>query len=131
VIIFIKRSFVIPMFFVFASLTYAAQAGIPDKKTGIMATFVELGSVNCVPCKMMQPVMKDIEKEYGDQVKVIFHDVWTSEGKPYGEQYKIKAIPTQIFLDKEGKEFFRHLGFFPTEEIEKVLEKRGIKKVCK
>jgi len=27
-------------------------------------TFIELGSVNCIPCKMMQPVMKEIEKEY-------------------------------------------------------------------
>ena len=98
-----------------------------DSKNQILATFVELGSVNCVPCKMMQPVMKEIEQEYGDQVKVVFHDVWTNEGKPFGEQYKIRAIPTQVFLDKGGKEYFRHMGFFPKEEIVKVLEKQGIK----
>lgn len=90
-------------------------------------TFVELGSVNCIPCKMMQSVMKEVEEEYGDQVKVIFYDVWTKEGAPFGEQYKIRAIPTQVFLDKDGKEFSRHLGFFPREEIEKVLEKQGVK----
>ncbi len=39
-------------------------------------TFVELGSVKCVPCRMMQPVMKNIEKKYGAQVKVIFYDIW-------------------------------------------------------
>jgi thioredoxin-related protein len=75
----------------------------------------------------MQPVMAAIEKEYAGRVKVIFYDVWTNAGAPYGRQYKIKAIPTQVFLDKEGKEFFRHLGFFSKEEIEKVLEKQGIK----
>jgi thiol-disulfide isomerase/thioredoxin len=37
-------------------------------------TFVELGSVNCIPCKQMQPVMKAIEKKYGEQVKVIFYN---------------------------------------------------------
>ena len=100
-----------------------------DKKSEIKATFVELGSVNCIPCKAMQPVMKAVEEEYGDQVKVVFYDVWTKEGSPYGEQYKIRAIPTQIFLDKDGKEFFRHMGFFPKEEIAKVLEKQGIKPV--
>ena len=99
------------------------------KKTGIQATFVELGSVNCVPCKMMQPVMKDIEKEYGDRVKIVFYDVWTNEGKPFGDKYKIRAIPTQIFLDKDGKEFFRHTGFFPLEEIVKVFDKQGVKKL--
>jgi thioredoxin 1 len=99
-----------------------------QKKNTIRVTFVELGSVNCMPCKAMQPVMKEIEAEYGNQVKVVFYDVWTAEGKPYGNQYKIRAIPTQVFLDKDGKEFFRHMGFFPKEEIVKVLEQQGVTK---
>jgi thioredoxin 1 len=103
-----------------------AQQKVSDKKD-IKVTFVELGSVNCIPCKMMQPVMKDIEEEYGTQVKVIFYDVWTKEGQPYGEKYKIRLIPTQIFFDKDGKEYFRHQGFFPKEEIIKVLKKGGVK----
>ncbi|MFA6613898.1 MAG: thioredoxin family protein [Endomicrobiia bacterium] len=102
------------------------QKTVSDKKD-IKVTFVELGSVNCIPCKMMQPVMADIEKEYGTQVKVIFYDVWTKEGQPYSEKYKILVIPTQVFLDKDGKEFFRHQGFFPKEDIIKVLEKGGVK----
>lgn len=100
-----------------------------QKKSEIKVTFVELGSVNCIPCKMMQPVMKEIEKEYGGQVKVVFYDVWKEEGRPYAEKYKIRAIPTQVFLDKYGKEFFRHEGFYPTEEIVKVLEKQRIKQI--
>ena len=91
------------------------------------ATFVELGSVNCVPCKMMQPVMEEIKKEYSNRVKVIFYDVWTEEGAPFGETYKIRVIPTQVFLDKNGKEFFRHEGFFAKDDIVKVLIKQGIK----
>ncbi len=89
-------------------------------------TFVELGSVKCIPCKMMQPVMKDIEKEYGSEVEVVFHDVWTAEGEPFGRQYRIMVIPTQVFLDQDGKEFFRHEGYFPKDEIVKVLKTRGI-----
>ena len=92
-------------------------------------TFVELGSINCIPCKMMQPVMEEVKNEYGENVKVIFYDVWEKSGKPYAKEYKIQAIPTQVFLDKNGKEFFRHLGFFPKEEIDKVLEKQGVKKM--
>jgi thiol-disulfide isomerase/thioredoxin len=68
-------------------------------------TFIELGSVNCVPCRMMQPVMKQAEEKYRGQVKVVFHDVWTPQGQPYGRQYKIVGIPTQVFLDKDGKEW--------------------------
>lgn len=89
-------------------------------------TFVELGSVKCVPCKLMQPVMDEIEREYAGQVKVVFHDVWTPEGQPYAEDYGIQAIPTQVFLDSDGKEFHRHTGYYPKEEIVKILKTQGV-----
>ena len=90
-------------------------------------TFIELGSVNCIPCKMMQPVMKSIQQKFGDQIKVVFYDVWTKEQKHYAQIYKIKLIPTQIFLDENGKEFHRHEGFYPEAEIEKLLRSKGLK----
>jgi thioredoxin 1 len=99
----------------------AAEPSIKKK-----ATFVELGSVKCIPCKMMQPVMKEIESEYGDQVEVVFYDVWTEAGQPFAEKYQIRVIPTQVFLDKDGKEFSRHEGYFPKDEIVKVLKTKGI-----
>jgi len=90
-------------------------------------TFIELGSVNCVPCKMMQPVMKQVEEKYKDQVNVVFYDVWTDSGAPMGEKYRIRVIPTQVFLDNNGVEYFRHEGFFPFEELEKILKQKGVK----
>ncbi len=87
-------------------------------------TFIELGSVKCIPCQKMQTVMKSVETKYGEQVQVIFYDVWTPEGKPYADKYKIKAIPTQVFLDQNGMEYFRHEGYFPEEELVKVLNKK-------
>ncbi len=90
-------------------------------------TFIELGSVRCIPCQKMQGVMKSIEKKYGSQVKVVFHDVWTPEGKPFGEKYGIEQIPTQVFLDENGKEFSRHIGFFAEDELVEVLKTKGVK----
>ena len=98
------------------------KQNVPLQRENILVTFVELGSVRCIPCKMMQPIMKDIEKDYAGQVKVVFHDVWTPEGEPFGQTYKIRVIPTQVFLDKEGKEYFRHEGFFPKDELVKILQ---------
>ena len=40
--------------------------------------------------------------------------------------YKINAIPTQVLLDEKGKEFFRHEGYFPEEELVKVLKTKGV-----
>jgi thioredoxin 1 len=91
-----------------------------------LVTFVELGSVKCVPCRQMQPVMKAIEGTYGNQVSVVFYDVWRAEQREYAEKYGIRLIPTQVFLDTDGKEFFRHEGFFPEAEIHKLFRKRGL-----
>ena len=86
--------------------------------------FVELGSVNCIPCKKMQPVMKSIEDKYKGLVKVTFYDVWKDESKY--KEYGIDLIPTQVFKDAVGKEIYRHQGFFAEEEIDKFLQTQGV-----
>ena len=88
-------------------------------------TFVELGSVSCIPCKMMQPIMKAVEEDYGDQIEIVFYDVW-KDATP-GKKYDIRVIPTQVFLDESGKEFYRHEGFLPKENIDSLLVKKGLK----
>jgi thioredoxin 1 len=95
-----------------------------EKKSPI--TFVELGSVNCIPCRQMQPIMKAIELKYGEQIKVIFHDVWKEDQKHYAQKYGIRLIPTQVFLDQGGKEILRHEGFFPEKDIDSFLQSKGL-----
>jgi thioredoxin 1 len=128
------RGFILFLFAGLLSLSCnaaGAKAGENDKSVAAaenyLVTFVELGSVRCIPCKMMQPILKDIEKDYAGQVRVVFHDVWTPEGEPFAKNFKIRVIPTQVFLDKEGKEYFRHEGFFPKDELVKVLQQKGVK----
>jgi thioredoxin 1 len=91
-----------------------------------LVTFIELGSVKCIPCRKMQPVMASIEKKYDKQINVVFYDVWKADQSQYAEKYGVRVIPTQVFLDKNGKEFFRHEGFFPEGEIDKLLRKHGV-----
>lgn len=96
----------------------------PLKEAVPEVTFIELGSVNCIPCRMMQPVMKQVEQKYGAKVKVVFHDVWTPQGEGYGRQYRIRTIPTQVFLDKTGREYARHEGFFDFQSLDKVIQQK-------
>lgn len=96
------------------------------KTGGARITFVELGSVNCIPCKAMQPIMKSIEEKYGDQIEVVFYDVWQADQKRYAQEYKIKLIPTQVFLDKDSNELMRHEGFLPEKEIDVFLQEQGL-----
>lgn len=97
-----------------------------QKKSNIKVTFIELGSKDCLPCIMMSQVMDDIENEYEGQVLVRFYDVKTLLGEPYGYKYGIRIMPTQVFLDAEGREYYRHEGFFAKEDVVKVLQMKGV-----
>jgi thioredoxin 1 len=87
-------------------------------------TFLELGADRCIPCKKMQPIMKEIAAAFPDRVQVIFYDVWKDSAP--AEKYGIQLIPTQVFLDQKGKEIARHVGLFPKEEILELLKKHGV-----
>lgn len=98
-------------------------------KSAAKITFIELGSVRCIPCRAMQPVMKAIEERYREQIEIIFYDVWTPEQREYATQYGIRLIPTQVFLDSTGTELMRHQGFFPEKEIVEFLNSQGLKPI--
>jgi len=85
---------------------------------------LELGSVGCIPCEQMKPVMQKLRDAYPGKLEVIFVDV--REDVKTGRQFGVHAIPTQVFLDKSGKEFHRHIGFYAVEEIVPILKKNGL-----
>ena len=88
------------------------------------ATFIELGADRCIPCKAMQPIMKEIAKEYAGKIQVVFYDVWKDPAP--ARKYRIQLIPTQVFIDQTGKEVFRHVGFFAKEEMVSMFKEKGI-----
>jgi thioredoxin 1 len=76
---------------------------------------VDLGADKCIPCKMMAPILEELKSEYKGKLEVVFIDVWKNPQE--SPKYKIRVIPTQIFFDADGKELFRHEGFFSKEDI--------------
>ena len=62
-------------------------------------------------------VMEKIKTEYKGKVNVVFINLMEPESKRFFEYYGVATIPTQILLDRKGKEFFRHTGFYPADEL--------------
>jgi len=85
---------------------------------------IELGSKTCIPCQMMQPILAELRKEYKGQLEVPFWDVYEHQDK--AKSYGIRVIPTQVFIGADGKEFFRHEGFFPKEDILAKFKEHGV-----
>ena len=95
-----------------------------QKPRQALPQMVELGSKTCTPCQMMQPILEELRKEYKGQLEVPFWDIYDHPDK--AKAYKIRVIPTQVFVGADGKEFFRHEGFFPKEDILAKFKEHGV-----
>jgi thioredoxin 1 len=90
-----------------------------------MVTLIDLGATECVPCKMMAPIMEKLEKAYSGKAAIVFIDVW--KHRDQASRFSIRAIPTQVFFDVSGKEIYRHVGFMSEQAIIEQLSKMGVK----
>ena len=88
------------------------------------STLVEFGATGCRPCDMMQPILANLKKKYKGKLNVIF--VHVGKEQVLGARFGIRAIPVQAFFDSKGREVFRHEGFYPQSEIEKILATLGV-----
>jgi len=86
---------------------------------------VDLGAGKCIACKMMEPVLEELTNDYAGSIKVEYIDVGQNMDK--AREYGIRIIPTQIFFNPEGKELFRHEGFFSKEDILLKWQELGFK----
>jgi thioredoxin 1 len=104
----------------------AAQTTSAPASAAALPRLVDLGADKCIPCKKLAPILEELRKEYAGRMSVEFIDVWENPGA--GKPYNIRLIPTQILYDRDGKEVWRHEGFIPKKDLQKlVAEKVGVK----
>lgn len=99
-------------------------AGVTEIPVKGMVTMVDLGATECIPCKLMAPILVELEKEYDGRAAIVFIDVWKQPDQ--AKKYGIRAIPTQIFYDRDGREAFRHTGFMDKKTIVERLRQLGV-----
>jgi thioredoxin 1 len=87
-------------------------------------TMIDLGATGCIPCKMMAPIIEELQAEYAGKADIVFIDVW--KNLEAVQKYGIRAIPTQIFFDGNGREVFRHTGFMDKKSIVERLRDLGV-----
>ena len=82
-------------------------------------TLVDFYASWCGPCRMLSPIIEEIDEEFKEKIKVAKLDV--DECNEIANKYSINAIPAiLIFKDKEVKKI--NVGFLPKEELKKIID---------
>lgn len=74
----------------------------------------------CGPCKMIAPVLEEIDSEMGDQVKIVKLDV--DENQETAARFGVMSIPT-LLIFKNGEVVDKVIGFQPKEALKSVIQR--------
>lgn len=108
-----------------ADKAVAVQSGSSVARAAILIPrMVDLGAGRCIPCRKMAPILAELRSEYAGRADVVFVDVW--ERPDLADGYRFRAIPTQIFYDRFGREVWRHEGFLDKPEIVERFRRLGV-----
>lgn len=80
---------------------------------------VEFWGSWCPPCKMMEPILADLEKKHQNNLKII--KINTDQNPKTKTEYSINGLPTFI-LFKEGREQKRLVGAQSHNFLEKIIK---------
>lgn len=89
--------------------TLAAALALPRP------TLMEFGMDSCASCRAMQHQLARLRGAYPETLQVV--SINLMEQRALAEQWRIRAMPTQVLLDADGTEVGRHLGFISADAL--------------
>lgn len=100
-------------------------AGLTQTLASGTWSVIEFGGPTCVPCKKMQPILAEIQKELGGRAQV--RNFYVTAYPKEARDHKVMVMPTQVVFDPTGKEVLRHMGFWEKADFMAALAKAGLK----
>ncbi len=91
-----------------------------EEKTKSGVVLVDFFATWCGPCRMMGPILENVQAELGDSVKIYKVDV--DENENLARSFGIMSIPTlYIFVDGQIKE--KHIGLWMYDDVVATIKK--------
>ncbi|MBY0124015.1 thioredoxin [Bacillus sp. S/N-304-OC-R1] len=91
-------------------------------ETGSGVVLVDFWAPWCGPCKMIAPVLEELDAEMGDKVKIVKIDV--DENQETAGKFGVMSIPT-LLVFKNGEAVDKVVGFQPKEALAELLSKHA------
>lgn len=102
-----------------AALAGGGQAKVEAAKAKGMPVLIDFGKNTCTQCQKMMPVLDELGKKYKGRMEVVF--IHVDEEREYAQRMGATMIPSQVLIDKDGREVSRHVGFMSMEDCEKFI----------
>ncbi|PLT30214.1 thioredoxin [Peribacillus deserti] len=103
------------------AITHATDQNF-SAETGEGLVLADFWAPWCGPCKMIAPVLEELDAELGDKVKVVKLDV--DDNQETAGKFGVMSIPTLI-LFKDGEAVDKVVGFQPKEALAELINKHA------
>lgn len=90
------------------------------KYKGTKPAIIDFYADWCGPCRMLAPVLEEIEKQYGDKIDIFKVD--TEASPELAAVFGIRGIPSILFIPADGSQPAMVTGFIPKEAFEEAIE---------
>lgn len=102
----------------FKEKVFNFEANKDWKYEGSVPCMIDFYADWCGPCKMVAPVLEELQKEYGD--KIVIYKVNTEQEQQLAGMFGIQSIPSLLFVPTEGQPQMA-MGALPKPTFEKAI----------
>ncbi len=94
------------------------ESGKEWKYEGSVPCMIDFYADWCGPCKMVAPVLEELQKEYGD--KIVIYKVDTEDQQELAGMFGIQSIPSLLFVPVDGQPQMA-MGALPKSTFERAI----------
>lgn len=84
-----------------------------------LPTIIDFSAVWCPPCQKFKPIFEEASKDYAGKVE--FKTIDVDENVEMAKKFNISSIPAIVFIDSNGKEVNRIVGFVDRESLDNAI----------
>jgi len=103
----------------FKEKVFNFEAGTEWKYEGDKPCMIDFYADWCQPCKMVGPILEELQEEYGD--KIVIYKIDTEDQQELAAMFGIRSIPSLLFVPMEGQPQMA-VGALPKETFIKAIE---------